>query len=216
MTIDVQPPAPSITQVEAQVQAFTKLYNSTVETIESQLTTKPPKGANEGGVGHAVRRPGTLQPADRDAPGDVRTDRRPARRNGEPSGRRPQHRRADGTSTSQASLEGLLSFSPAKLAESIDANPAGVSSMLEQWSARLQGILTNAAGPGGAIESRVTGDAHEVTQLGARITDMNEMLALREKALQETFTQMESLISESNAQGASLTKQSEALTAQKL
>jgi len=215
VTIDVQPPAPSVTQVEAQVQAFTKLYNSTVETIETQLTTKPPKGANEGGVGtlfgdqelsslltqmrQAMYEPLAGLPAEMSSPADI----------GLNTG-------AASTTTSQASLEGLLTFSPAKLAESISANPAGVSSMLEQWSARLQGILTTAGGPGGAIESRVTGDAHEITQLGTQISDMNEMLALREKALQESFTQMETLISESNAQGASLTKQSEALTAQKL
>ncbi len=215
VTIDVQPPAPSVTQVEAQVQAFTKLYNSTVETIETQLTTKPPKGANEGGAGtlfgdqelsslltamrQAMYEPIAGLPAEMSSPADIGLN------TGAPS-----------ASTSQASLEGLLTFSPAKLSEAINANPAGVSSMLEQFSTRLQGILTNAAGPGGAIESRVTGDAHEITQLGARITDMNEMLALREKSLQESFTQMETLISESNAQGASITKQSEALTAQKL
>ena len=122
VTIDVQPPAPSITQVEAQVQAFTKLYNSTVETIESQLTTKPPKGANEGGVGtlfgdqelsslltamrQAMYEPIAGLPAEMSSPADIGLN------TGAPS-----------TSTSQASLEGLLSFSPAKLAESIRRQP---------------------------------------------------------------------------------------------
>ena len=39
MTIDVQAPGPSASAVEAQVQAFVKLYNSTVESIQTQLST---------------------------------------------------------------------------------------------------------------------------------------------------------------------------------
>jgi flagellar hook-associated protein 2 len=215
VTIDVQPPAPSVTQVQAQVEAFTKLYNSTVEAIETQLSTKPPKGVNAEGVGslfgdqelsallthlrQTMYEPIAGLASEMSSPADVGIN------TGKPGG-----------STSQSSLSGLLTFAPGKLTEAIDANPAGVSKMFEQWSEHIQGILNTAAGPGGAIQSRVTGDAAEITRLGTQINNMNEMLAIREKGLKATFSQMESLISENNAQEASLTKQSEALTAQKL
>jgi flagellar hook-associated protein 2 len=42
VTIDVEPPGPNASVVEAQVQSFVKLYNSTVEAIQTQLQTKPP------------------------------------------------------------------------------------------------------------------------------------------------------------------------------
>jgi flagellar hook-associated protein 2 len=216
VTIDVEPPAPSVSQVEAQVQSFTKLYNSTVEAIETQLTTKPPKGVNEAGTGslfgdqelsslltslrQGMYEPIAGLPAEMASPSDIGLN------TGAPNG----------SSATQSSLEGLLTFSPAKLAEAISANPAGVSKMLEQWSQRMQSVLNTAGGPGGGIEARVTGDAAQITRLGRQINDMNEMLAMREKALQETFTRMESIISENSAQESSLTKQSEALTAQKL
>lgn len=215
VTIDVQPPAPSVTQVQGQVEAFTKLYNSTVEAIETQLSTKPPKGTNAEGVGslfgdqelsalltnlrQSMYEPIAGLAGEISSPADVGIS------TGKASG-----------SSSQSSLAGLLTFAPGKLIEAINANPAGVSKMFEQWSERMQGILNGAAGPGGAIQSRVTGDAAEITRLGKQISNMNEMLAIREKGLKATFTAMETLISENNAQEASLTKQSEALTAQKL
>ena len=37
VTIDVQAPGASVSAVEAQVQSFVKLYNSTVEAIQKQL-----------------------------------------------------------------------------------------------------------------------------------------------------------------------------------
>jgi hypothetical protein len=41
---------------------------------------------------------------------------------------------------------------------------------------------------------------------------MNEQLALREKALQQTYAELEKVISQNNAQTQSLTRQSESLS----
>ena len=49
VTIDVQAPGPSAGAVKRQVQAFVKIYNSTVEAIQKQLTTKPPAKAQSAG-----------------------------------------------------------------------------------------------------------------------------------------------------------------------
>lgn len=217
VTINVQPPAPNVTRVEAQVQAFTKLYNSTIEAIETQLTTKPPtKGPDEAGTGtlfgdrelsglltslrHAMYEPVAGLPGEMSSPTDIGIT------TGAPTS----------TGATQNAVEGLLSFEPAKLLAAMTANPAGVSSMLEQWSGRMQSLLNTAGGPGGAIEARVNGDAEQITQIATQIANMNEMLAIREKSLEQSFSQMETLINESNAAAASLTKQTEALTAQKL
>ena len=54
VTIDVQAPGPSAAKVEAQVQAFVKQYNTTVEEIEQQVNTKPlskPQVAGEYAIG---------------------------------------------------------------------------------------------------------------------------------------------------------------------
>ncbi len=42
VTIDVQPPGASTSAIESQVQSFVKLYNTTIASIQKQLTTKPP------------------------------------------------------------------------------------------------------------------------------------------------------------------------------
>lgn len=217
VTIDVQPPAASVSQVETQVQSFLKLYNSTVEAIETQLTTKPAKSpGSEPGTGtlfgdeeltalltsmrEAMYEPVAGLTSEMSSPADIGLN------TGAPNS----------AGATQSSVEGLLTFSPAKLAEAMAANPSGVSSMLEQWSGRMQSLLSAAGGPGGAIESRVIGDGEQVTQIGVQISNMNEMLAIREKALEETFTQMEQLLSRNSAQGEALTKFSSELTSQKL
>jgi len=87
--------------------------------------------------------------------------------------------------SSGASLEGLLTLEPAKLAEAVKANPAGVEKMLQQWSQSLQTQINTVGAPGGALEVRVNGDGTEVTGLASQISSMNEMLAQREKIAPE-------------------------------
>ncbi len=88
---------------------------------------------------------------------------------------------------SQSSIEGLLTVNSTKLSEAIKTNPAGVQQMLEKWSQGLQSTLEGVAGPGGTLEARTTGDTTQITELTSQITTMNEMLAVREKALQATY-----------------------------
>ncbi len=116
---------------------------------------------------------------------------------------------ADGAS--QSSVEGLLTLDPEKLSAAIASNPAGVQQMLQQWSLNVQQLVNNAAEPGGTIEGRTRGDGEQVTQLTSRINSLNEQLALREKALQATYAELESVISKNSAQSSWLSQQSEAL-----
>lgn len=208
VTIDVQPPGPSASAVEAQVQSFIKLYNTTVEAIQKQLTTKPPahpQTSAELGAGTLFGDPELSSLLDSmrttmyenvagleagmSSPLDIGIS------TGAPTG---------GASTSQATLEGLLTLNSSKLTEAVKTNPAGVQKMLQGWSKTLTGLINQASQPGGGLEARINGDTAEITQLGSQITNMNEMLALREKALQATFTQLESVIAQNNAQATSL------------
>jgi flagellar hook-associated protein 2 len=215
VTIDVQAPGPSVSAVETQVQSFVKLYNSTVEAIEDQLTTKPPSkptSTSEYSIGtlfgdveltgllntmrQAMYEPIAGLEGSMSSPFDIGVS------TGAATG--------EGTS-SQSSLEGLLTLNSTKLSEAITANPAGVEKMLQGWAKGLEGTLNNIAEPGGALEGRVTGDGTQISQLTTQINTMNEMLAQREKALQQTYAALEGVISKNTSQSTWLTQQVESL-----
>jgi flagellar hook-associated protein 2 len=215
VTIDVQAPGPSVSAVETQVQSFVKLYNSTVSAIQAQVATKPPTKpvAGEYSTGilfgdveltslldnmrDSMYEPIAGLPTEMSSPFDIGVS------TGAPTG---------GGTSSQASLEGLLTVDPTKLAEAVKANPAGVQQMLEQWSQNLQSMADNAGAPGGTIEARVNGDGDQITQLSTQISTMNEMLAQREKALKATYAALEGVISKNSTQSDWLTSQEESLS----
>ncbi len=216
VTIDVQPPGPSASAIEAQVQSFIKLYNSTVEAIQAQLNTKPQPGAQRSGefaagilfgdieltglldkMREAMYEPISGLEAGMSSPYNIGVS------TGAPTGSGP---------SSPGSLEGLLTLDPNKLSEAIKTNPTGVEQMLQHWSQNLQSLVNSAGAPGGTIEARVNGDSAQITQLGSQISAMNEMLAHREKALQATYAELESVISRNTAQSNWLTSQSESLS----
>jgi flagellar hook-associated protein 2 len=215
VTIDVQPPGASFTAIEAQLQSFIKLYNSNVEGIEKQLTTKAPArpqtpgefaigtlfGDQElgdllNGMRRAMYEPISGLEAEMSSPADIGIS------TGTPTG---------GTST-QGSIEGTLTLNQTKLAEALKANPTGVEQMLQHWSQNLQAFVNQAAEPGGGLELRGNGDATQITELNSQISTMNEILAQREKALQATYAQLEAVISRNTAQGAWLSQQTESLS----
>lgn len=217
VTIDVHPPGASVSAVETQVQAFIKLYNSTVEAVQKQLTTKPvskPKTVAEYGTGslfgdfelesvlsdmrQSMYEPIAGLPAEMSSPGDIGIG------TGAASG---------GGSTSQTAIEGQLTLNSTKLKEAIEANPAGVQEMLQKWSQGLQSTLNEVSEPGGTLETRVTGDTSQITQLKSQISTMNELLLVREKALQTTYAELEAALSKNSSQAAWLTSQTESLNA---
>jgi flagellar hook-associated protein 2 len=214
VTIDVQAPGPNASAVEAQVKSFIALYNSTVGAIQSQLATKPP--ARAANVSEFAT--GTLF-GDVELTGLVDSMRatmyEPIK--GLESGMSSPFDIGISTgapvgngATSQATLEGQLQLEPTKLAEALKTNPAGVQKMLQHWSQGLQSLVEAAGAPGGALEGRINGDGSDITQLTRQISNMNEMLAVREKALQATFAKLEGIISQNSARGAFLSRQAEA------
>ncbi|HTW40803.1 MAG TPA: flagellar filament capping protein FliD [Solirubrobacteraceae bacterium] len=216
VTIDVQPPGPSAAAIEAQVNSFIKLYNSTVEAIQKQLTTKPlakASSASEFATGAlfgdleltslldnmraAMYEPITGLEAGMSSPFDLGIA------TGGSSG--------SGTA-SQASIEGLLTLNASKLSEAVKTNPAGVEQMLTQWSKSLQSTINVVSEAGGGLETRVNGDTAQITQLSSQISSMNEILADREKALEETYAQLEAVISQNSEQSSYIAKQAESLS----
>jgi flagellar hook-associated protein 2 len=214
VTIDVQAPGPSTSAVEAQVQSFIKTYNSTVEALQKQLQTKPIEGAKEAkeyGVG-TLFADGEVSsllngmrdtmyesieglPAGMSSPFDIGIGA------GAPTG----------TAPSQSSIEGLIKLEPSKLASAIAENPAAAEKMMQEWSKRLQGVINAAAAPGGGLESRINGEEGQISELKLRITQMNESLAQRQKALVQTYAQLEAALSKNNTQLAWLNQQVESL-----
>jgi flagellar hook-associated protein 2 len=216
VTIDVEPPGPNASVVEAQVQSFVKLYNSTVEAIQVQLQTKPPakfSSTSEYGTGILfgdVELTGLLDgmratmyepisglPTEMSSPFNIGISTGSATGSG---------------GSSEGSLEGLLTLEPAKLSEAVKANPAGVEKMLQQWSQNLQTQINTVGAPGGALEVRANGDGTQITQLSSQINTMNEQLAQREKSLQRTYAELESVISRNTTQSDWLTSQEESLS----
>ena len=187
VTIDVQAPGPSTSAVEAQVQAFVKLYNSTVEAIQTQLNTRPPaKVAEHERIRHGdpVRRRRTLEPARRHARHHVRTDRGAGRRNVEPVQHRHQHGCAE---RRRGILAGLARRTAhARPDQARGSHPVELRPAPRRCSSsgrrRSRGWSNNAGGPGGTIEARINGDSAQITELSSQITTMNEMLAAARKS----------------------------------
>jgi flagellar hook-associated protein 2 len=112
-----------------------------------------------------------------------------------------------GDTPSQASVEGQLQINTAELEKAIQTNPAGVQKMLQSWSKNFQAAVNVQAAPGGVLEARISGDSSQVAELTSRVAAMNEMLAVRQKTLQQEFQAMEEVVSQSEEQSSWLSAQ---------
>src|ERR1700722_1950188 len=215
VTVAVQAPGLSATAIETQLNSFVSLYNKTIEEIQTQLTTKPIVGAESatepatgtlfgdsdlsgllGRMRQTMYEPIAGLAAEMSSPFDIGLS------TGVATG-----------SSSQSSISGLLKLDPAKLASARRATPEGAKTMLQKWSASLQATINQVAEPGGTLETRANGDGEEVRSMKLRITTMNEMLAVRQKALEQTYARLEAVISKNSAQSSWLTSQAEQLSA---
>ncbi|HXD55646.1 MAG TPA: flagellar filament capping protein FliD [Solirubrobacteraceae bacterium] len=210
VTIAVQPPQTNVATIEKQVESFVALYNTTVEEIETQLTTKPlgkPESAEERAVGSlygdstlrnllAAMRTSMYQsieglPEEMSSPLSI----------GISTGA------ATGGKTSQAALQGVLKLDPAKLAKAIQENPEAAKTMMQKWATGFKKTVEAVSGPGGALSSRIEGDSEQVREMKIRITTMNDMIAVRQRALEQTYAQLEAVMSRNSAQSSWLTSQ---------
>jgi len=112
-----------------------------------------------------------------------------------------------GGSSSQSSLSGVLKLNTATLAKAIQENPSGAATMMQQWSLGFSKLVRDVAGPGGSLEDRMNGDETQIREMKLRVATMNQMLAVRQKSLEQTYAQLEAIISHNTTQGAWLTSQ---------
>jgi flagellar hook-associated protein 2 len=211
VTIDVQAPAPNASAITEQVKSFVTLYNSTIGAIEKQLNTKPPANPSSA----AELKTGTLF-GDIDLTGLLNSMRETIY---EPIAGQPAEMSSlanigvstgppSGSATySQSSVEGQLQLNAAQLEAAVKSNPTGVQEMLQKWASGFQEAVNAVAAPGGPLELRIEGDSTAVSELSSRVTTMNEMLAVRQKSLQEQYAAMEAAISKSKAEGEYLSEQ---------
>ncbi len=214
VTIAVQPPQPSLATIEKQLESFVTLYNSTVEAIQTQLSTKPlakPQSAEELATGslYGDSTLNNLLAAMRQAMYEsiegLPTEMSSPLSIGLSTGA------SSGGKTSQSALAGLLKLEPAKLAKALQENPEGAKVMMRQWAQRFNKVVEAVSAPGGSLETRINGDSEQVRELKVRITNMNEIIAVRQRALEATYAQLEAVISRNTAQSSWLTSQTSQL-----
>ncbi len=215
VTVEVQPPAANTGAIVAQVQSFIKLYNSTISSVQHQLSTKPSTHPES----QAEFQSGTLYgdtellallnemresnytahtglPSEMSSLADIGVS------TGAPSG---------GAATAQSTLEGQIQLNIATLENALQTNPSGVQKMLHEWSSSFESVVNRAAAPGGAIENRTQADTSEELQITSRITAMNEVIALHQRALEAQFAGMEAAVSRNKSQLSWLESQAKSL-----
>ncbi|HEY2767758.1 MAG TPA: flagellar filament capping protein FliD [Solirubrobacteraceae bacterium] len=211
VTVAVQPPAPSVSAIVEQVQSFVKLYNTAVGKIQTQLTTKPPAtpqtsselqtgtlfgdldlGTLVSRMRRAVYEPVKELPPEMSSLANIGINTGSATGKGTPS---------------QSAVEGQLTLNTATLESAIRTNPSEVEKMLQGWSKSFQAVVEVDSGPGGALDARIEGDTTQATAISRRITTMNEMLAVRQQALQSEFIAMERVVQQNQAQASWLSSQ---------
>ncbi len=211
VTVSVQPPAPSTSAITEQVQSFIKQYNAVVGKLHTQLTTKPPTSPGTvselqtgtlfgdldlttlvNRIRQAVYEPLKELQAEMSSLADIGISTGAASGNSTPS---------------QSAVEGELTLNASQLESALAAHPAEVEKMLQSWAKGFQAIVEVDAGPGGSLEARIEGDTTQTTEMSRRIATMNEMLAVRQKALQSEFTAMESVVQHNQAQASWLSSQ---------
>lgn len=217
VTVDVQPPGPNVSTVVSQVQAFVSLYNSTIATMNTQLTTKPPTSPAStsemqtgtlfgdfeltdmlNGMRQSIYEPGKELPAEMSSLADIGIS------TGAPTGK--------GT-PSQSAVEGQLTVNTAELERAIQSNPAGVEKMLQGFSKSFQTLVKAAAGPGGTLEARINGDSEQASELSSKIATMNELLAIRQQALESEFEAMEKVVAQNKSISSRLSEQLDSMLA---
>ena len=212
----MQPPAPNLKAIEAKLESFVNAYNKTVEEVEKQLTTKPPEhpaSASELSVGSLF--------GDTELTGML-TQMRQAMYEaikGMPEGMASpldlglSTGAGSGGSPSQSSVSGLLKLNTARLAKAIAEHPGEAGTMMQQWSLSFAKVVRNASGAGGSLETRINGEEGQIRDMRLRVSTMNRMLLVRQKALEQTYAQLETIISRNSAQSSWLTSQAKQLEA---
>jgi flagellar hook-associated protein 2 len=209
VTVNVGAPAPNASTISSQVQSFVNLYNSTIASIQSQLTTKPPTSPSSSSEFET----GTLF-GDSDLEGLLNSMRQSVYTplSGLPAEMSSLANIGISTgaatgSYSESAVSGKLTINAEELTSAIQSNPSGVQQMLQGWALSFQNVVNVVSQPGGTLDTRINGDSAQISDIGDRITSMNEMLSVRQTSLQAEYASLEAIISQNQSQATWLASQ---------
>jgi flagellar hook-associated protein 2 len=214
VTIAVHAPAASVKAIEAQLESFVKAYNSTVEAIAAQLKTKPlgnPQKGSEFATGSLFGDASLSNLLNRMRQGMYESIPGLEAGMASPLDIGVTTGAGAGGKSTQGALAGMLKLDPEKLAAAIQSNPEGAKTMMQKWAQSFSKTIDAVAAPGGSLQTRISGDAGQIREMKLRIQTMNEMLAVRQRALQETYAKLEGVISRNSSQTAWLANQASLL-----
>jgi flagellar hook-associated protein 2 len=210
VTVNVGAPAPNAAGIEAAVKTFVDSYNSMLDQVNAQLSQKPASGDPTQGalfgdpslrgllssLRQAIYTPGAGISSGPASLADI----------GVSTGG------TTGSATFSANaVSGKLSIDNTALANAIQSKPAGVEQMLQQWSTVFSAIVNSAAEPGGTLDSRITGDNTEISNISDQMVSMKAALADRQATLTAQFAKLEATLSSNQSQANWLTSQINAL-----
>lgn len=203
VTITANAPGPDTNSIVKAVQQFVTDYNSAVSTIEQKVNTAPASETN----------PSSFNPNSGSLFGDVGLETllgtmREAMYTpgaGLPSGMAALTDLGITTGTSngtmsQSSVSGMLTVDTNKLTSALQSNPSGVEAVLQSWATGFQGLVNQAAGPGGNISARLSGNNSLITTLQSQLHSMQQMFSQEEANLQAQWAQVEGVLSKLKGQ----------------
>jgi flagellar hook-associated protein 2 len=210
VTVNVSPPAPNQQSIQTAVQAFVSSYNSVLSQIQTQLAQQPSKtdptqGTLFGdpdlqdllsGMRQAMYTSGSGLPQGMASMLDIGVS------TGAASG---------AALPSQNAINGNLTLDANALTQALTSNPSGAAAVLKSWSQSFSSLVNNEAQVGGSLDTRIQGDTQQISDISARVTQMQSTLADKQTALQAQFAQLEATLSQNQSQASWLTSQIAAL-----
>jgi flagellar hook-associated protein 2 len=206
VTIDVGSPTVNSSNVQSAVQQFITDYNSAVSTIETQLSQTPSSSSPSQGTLYGDSTLSQMLSSMRNMMDSTLKDLPSSMDNmldiGVNTGAS-----TGGGAVSQSSLDGDLTLDTSTFTSAISSNADEVQSVLTSWSIQFSDLVNNAASPGGAISTRISGNQSQINYLGTEISNMDSANSEYEQMLVQQFADMESAVSKSQSTSSWLTGQ---------
>lgn len=207
VTITTSAPAANTSSIVQAVQQFVSDYNSAISGIESAINTAPPSESNSS---YASPYTGSLfgDPQLENLLSSIRSSiytSDPTLTSGYQS--LQDIGISTGASTGSAtanSTNGLLTVNTATLTAAIQANPNAVEADLQSFAGQFQTLVNGAAGPGGSLAARITGNNTEISGLSGQLTTAQQMYNQEEANLQEQWAHVEATLATLDSQKTSL------------
>ena len=110
---------------------------------------------------------------------------------------------ATGASASQSSARPVEAETPARRSPRRSPNTrASRNDDAAVVCSSFSKVVRDAAAPGGSLEDRINGDEGQVREMKERVATMSQMLLVRQKALEQTYSELEAVISRNSAQSS--------------